>query len=111
VALVVALLQAENRDTKEAAARVLGEKNAKTAVPDLIAALNSEDEFLSLAAVRALGNIGDSSAAAPIAALYDRGYKTTATYSIRRAQDEALRTLTGTSDSLTPQQWQALVAR
>jgi len=111
LAPTMALMQSPNPTTAEMAVQVLGEKNVTEAIPALKAALTSDNEFLSLAAVRALGRLGDASSAAPIAALFDRGYRTTATYSIRSAQDEALRRLTGTENSLTPVEWQALINR
>ncbi len=111
IELTVNLLNGENRDTAEIAARVLGVKKVKQAIPQLIAALQSKDEFISLAAVRALGGIGDRQAMAPIAALFDRGYATVVVYSIRGALDEALRNISGESESKSPDQWKALSAK
>lgn len=102
---IVELLSNKDEQLREVAISVAGLRKQVNAVPALISALGDKNESISRASVAALGQIGDPSAIPAIVGLYDREFKTVVIYSIRRVQDEALRSLTGTHDSRTSDGW------
>ena len=102
---IVDLLSTKDEQLREFAISVAGLRKQVNAVPALIASLGDKNESISRASVAAQGQIGDPSAIPAIIGLYDREFKTVVIYSIRRVQDEALRSLTGTRDSRTADGW------
>jgi len=98
---------------REHAAAVLGQIRATQAVPLLISMLNDEDEFVSVAAVKALGEMPRESvqvAIEPLVKLFERHYRTVVVYSYRVKIDEALRDITGEKlpqDAAWWEQWLA----
>lgn len=106
---ILELLSSKDEQLREVATSVAGLRKQRSAVPQLIAALDDKNENLSRASVVALGQIGDPSAIPAIVGLYDREFKTVVLYSIRRMQDEALRSLTGTKDSRAAAGWKEFV--
>ena len=101
------LLRSGDATIREAAVLALGHQKVTPAVPQLIEALSDPNENVSLAAVKALGEIGDPRAVEPIVKLYDRAYKTVVLYGIRNAQDTALRQITGEEDAREAAEWKA----
>ena len=59
VTMVVALLKDREVDVRQMAAGVLGEMNARAAIPELAAALDDEAPEVSFTAARSLWNLGD----------------------------------------------------
>jgi hypothetical protein len=106
---IVDLLSNKDEQLREFAISVAGLRKQRSAVPQLIAALGDKNENVSRASVVSLGQIGDPSAIPAIVRLYDREFATVVIYSIRRIQDEALRSLTGTKDSRTAAGWKEFV--
>jgi HEAT repeat protein len=106
---IVDLLSNKDEQLREFAISVAGLRKQRSAVPQLIAALGDKNENVSRASVVSLGQIGDPSAIPAIVRLYDREFATVVIYSIRRIQDEALRSLTGTKDSRAAAGWKEFV--
>jgi len=100
-------LRSKDLSIREAAILALGRQKATAAVPQVIEALADPDENVSIAAVKALGEIGDPRAIEHILKVYDRGFKTVVTYRIRNAQDTSLRQLTGEKNSREAAEWKA----
>jgi DNA-binding NarL/FixJ family response regulator len=67
VAQLIDALRDLNYDTREAAARALGERRDLRALPGLIEALRDGHCFVRVSAARALGNIGNARAVMPLA--------------------------------------------
>lgn len=84
---------------------LLGKFQDTESVPMLVDLLKHKDERVSIAAVKALGEIGDPRAIAPLVDLYDRGFGSVVIYSIRDQQDAALRKVTQTPEHRLGDQW------
>ena len=110
-ARILQLLSSQDQQIREATIESAGLRGQASAVPPLIEALGDKNEAISRAAVVALGRIGDPSAIGPIANLTKREYATVVLYSIRKIQNDALLTLTGTKESRSPEEWRELVPK
>jgi hypothetical protein len=88
--------------------KALGHLQAEAAVPVLIQFLDARErdsEFVRLAAVRALGQIGDRRAVAPLIKHTGAHYSTVAVYSIKHVLDDALANLTGEQGIVGGREW------
>ncbi len=88
--------------------KALGRLKAKAAVPVLIELLKTKErnsEFVRLAAVRALGQIGDKRAINPLINHTKAHYSTVAVYSIHHVLDDALSRLTGAKGIVGGNEW------
>lgn len=90
-ALLRGALQDKSAKVREAAAGALGSRKTTGAVPELIAALRDEDEDVREEAAEALGEIGDPSAAEPLAVTA----KKDKSMDVRKEALEALNKLSG----------------
>lgn len=104
---VLSLLDSPSLRLRETIILTLGKRKVTDAVPRLMAALEDKNEDVSIAAVGALGKIGDKRAVEPLVKLFDRQYTSVVIYHIRKAQDTALKEITGEKDSRDAAGWKA----
>jgi len=95
-----------NRDMREAVILALGRINATEALPGLLALLATDEgrdrEWVRVATIIALGDLGDKRAIGPLIKEYKHGYSNIQVYEFRWRLYEALSKLTGQRNAVWP---------
>ena len=97
---------ANDRDLRESVILGLGRMKATDALPALLALLSKDEgrerEWVRVAAITALGDLGDQRAVGPLIAEYKHGYSNVQVYVFRACLYEALTKLTGQKNAVWP---------
>jgi len=114
VEALTVLAKSDQAAIRECATAALGQLRATQATPLLMSMLDDKDENVSMAAVKALGEMPPDSvkiAIEPLVKLFDRNYTTGVIYSYRTKIDAALRNITGEKLPQDPAWWKQWLGR